>query len=131
MGRMVTGEGAGPGELLTAPCSVQHVALCVKLIAAWYIPDVPLSVKNTFLGRKHSDLRKELRWVMSRVHTGPSLQQIRSMHSRAPQQGVTRHHRHGGAAPAPGAAPSPFSAPRPASATAEQALSKMRCITYS
>ncbi|KAM9557381.1 anoctamin-9 isoform 2-T2 [Guaruba guarouba] len=38
----------------------EHVALCVKLIAAWYIPDVPLSVKNTFLGRKHSDLRKEL-----------------------------------------------------------------------
>ncbi|XP_061306869.1 anoctamin-9 [Pezoporus flaviventris] len=38
----------------------EHVALCVKLIAAWFIPDVPLSVKNTFLGRKHSDLRKEL-----------------------------------------------------------------------
>ncbi|KFQ44677.1 Anoctamin-9, partial [Nestor notabilis] len=49
--------GAGPGELLTAPRSVQHVVLCVKLIAAWYIPDTPLSVKNTFLGRKHSDLR--------------------------------------------------------------------------
>uniref|UniRef100_A0A672TLK0 Anoctamin n=1 Tax=Strigops habroptila TaxID=2489341 RepID=A0A672TLK0_STRHB len=42
----------------------EHVALCVKLIAAWYIPDVPLSVKNTFLSKKHSDLRKELRWVM-------------------------------------------------------------------
>ncbi|NWS60957.1 ANO9 protein, partial [Chunga burmeisteri] len=42
----------------------EHVALCVKLIAAWYIPDVPQSVKNRFLDRKHSNLRKELRWVM-------------------------------------------------------------------
>ncbi|NXJ99097.1 ANO9 protein, partial [Corythaixoides concolor] len=44
----------------------EHVALCVKLIAAWYVPDVPQSVKNQFLDRKHSDLRKELRWVMPR-----------------------------------------------------------------
>ncbi|XP_068004602.1 anoctamin-9 isoform X3 [Melanerpes formicivorus] len=38
----------------------EHVALCVKLIAAWYIPDVPQSVKNQFLVSKHSNLRKEL-----------------------------------------------------------------------
>ncbi|NXW58244.1 ANO9 protein, partial [Eurystomus gularis] len=38
----------------------EHVALCVKLIAAWYIPDVPQSVKNWFLDRKHSNLRKDL-----------------------------------------------------------------------
>ncbi|OPJ74219.1 anoctamin-9 [Patagioenas fasciata monilis] len=38
----------------------EHVALCVKLIASWYVPDVPQSVKNTFLDRKHKDLRKEL-----------------------------------------------------------------------
>ncbi|XP_072721859.1 anoctamin-9 isoform X2 [Ciconia boyciana] len=38
----------------------EHVALCVKLIAAWYVPDVPQSVKNQFLERKHSNLRKEL-----------------------------------------------------------------------
>ncbi|XP_069660521.1 anoctamin-9 [Haliaeetus albicilla] len=38
----------------------EHVALCVKLIAAWYIPDVPQSVKNQFLDRKHSNLRKDL-----------------------------------------------------------------------
>ncbi|XP_075281836.1 anoctamin-9 [Opisthocomus hoazin] len=38
----------------------EHVALCVKLIAAWYVPDVPQSVKNQFLDRKHSNLRKEL-----------------------------------------------------------------------
>ncbi|KFQ78024.1 Anoctamin-9, partial [Phaethon lepturus] len=35
----------------------EHVALCVKLIAAWYVPDVPQSVKNQFLDRKHSNLR--------------------------------------------------------------------------
>ncbi|NXG50356.1 ANO9 protein, partial [Psilopogon haemacephalus] len=38
----------------------EHVALCVKLIAAWYIPDVPQAVKNQFLDEKHSNLRKEL-----------------------------------------------------------------------
>ncbi|NXP44359.1 ANO9 protein, partial [Heliornis fulica] len=38
----------------------EHVALCVKLIAAWYVPDVPQSVKNKFLERKHSNLRREL-----------------------------------------------------------------------
>ncbi|NWV66528.1 ANO9 protein, partial [Malurus elegans] len=38
----------------------EHVALCVKLIAAWYIPDIPQKVKNKFLGKKHSNLRKEL-----------------------------------------------------------------------
>ncbi|NXP15015.1 ANO9 protein, partial [Thinocorus orbignyianus] len=42
----------------------EHVALCVKLIAAWYVPDVPKSVKNEFRVRKHNNLRKELRWVM-------------------------------------------------------------------
>uniref|UniRef100_A0A8C3B139 Anoctamin n=1 Tax=Cairina moschata TaxID=8855 RepID=A0A8C3B139_CAIMO len=42
----------------------EHVALCVKLIAAWYVPDVPQSVKNHLLDEKHSNLRKELRWVM-------------------------------------------------------------------
>nr|XP_021153415.1 anoctamin-9 isoform X2 [Columba livia] len=38
----------------------EHVALCVKLIASWYVPDIPQSVKNTFLDRKHKNLRKEL-----------------------------------------------------------------------
>ncbi|NWW04061.1 ANO9 protein, partial [Oreocharis arfaki] len=42
----------------------EHVALCVKLIAAWYIPDVPQRVKNTILSEKHENLRNELRWVM-------------------------------------------------------------------
>ncbi|NXS35801.1 ANO9 protein, partial [Pomatostomus ruficeps] len=38
----------------------EHVALCVKLIAAWYIPDEPQMVKNVFLKKKHSNLRMEL-----------------------------------------------------------------------
>uniref|UniRef100_A0A674GJM0 Anoctamin n=1 Tax=Taeniopygia guttata TaxID=59729 RepID=A0A674GJM0_TAEGU len=38
----------------------EHVALCVKLIAAWYIPDVPQKVKNKILTEKHSNLRNEL-----------------------------------------------------------------------
>ncbi|XP_040414086.1 anoctamin-9 [Cygnus olor] len=38
----------------------EHAALCVKLIAAWYVPDVPQSVKNHVLDEKHSNLRKEL-----------------------------------------------------------------------
>ncbi|NWV03665.1 ANO9 protein, partial [Ptilonorhynchus violaceus] len=38
----------------------EHVALCVKLIAAWYIPDVPQKVKNKLLGKKYHDLHKEL-----------------------------------------------------------------------
>ncbi|KAM3670006.1 anoctamin-9 [Ammospiza maritima maritima] len=39
----------------------EHVALCVKLIAAWYIPDVPQRVKNKILTEKHNHLREELR----------------------------------------------------------------------
>ncbi|NXC98590.1 ANO9 protein, partial [Certhia familiaris] len=38
----------------------EHVALCVKLIAAWYIPDVPQKVKNEILREKHSNLQNEL-----------------------------------------------------------------------
>uniref|UniRef100_A0A8C0INS0 Anoctamin n=1 Tax=Chelonoidis abingdonii TaxID=106734 RepID=A0A8C0INS0_CHEAB len=35
----------------------EHVALCIKLIAAWYVPDVPQSVKNKHLQKKHENLR--------------------------------------------------------------------------
>ncbi|NXI29276.1 ANO9 protein, partial [Sterrhoptilus dennistouni] len=38
----------------------EHVALFVKLIAAWYIPDVPQKVKNEILGGKHNHLCKKL-----------------------------------------------------------------------
>uniref|UniRef100_A0A8D2QC54 Anoctamin n=1 Tax=Zonotrichia albicollis TaxID=44394 RepID=A0A8D2QC54_ZONAL len=43
----------------------EHVALCVKLIAAWYIPDVPQRVKNKILTEKHDHLREELREIPS------------------------------------------------------------------
>ncbi|NWW24585.1 ANO9 protein, partial [Falcunculus frontatus] len=42
----------------------EHVALCVKLIAAWYIPDIPQWVKNKILKEKYDNLRNEPRWVM-------------------------------------------------------------------
>ncbi|NXS89585.1 ANO9 protein, partial [Erpornis zantholeuca] len=38
----------------------EHVALCVKLVAAWYIPDVPRRVKNKILSKKHEDILNEL-----------------------------------------------------------------------
>ncbi|XP_058925426.2 anoctamin-9 [Kogia breviceps] len=36
----------------------EHVALCAKLIAAWFVPDVPQSVKNEVLKKKHQRLRE-------------------------------------------------------------------------
>uniref|UniRef100_A0A8C6QQR3 Anoctamin n=1 Tax=Nannospalax galili TaxID=1026970 RepID=A0A8C6QQR3_NANGA len=39
----------------------EHVALCIKLIAAWFVPDVPQSVKNTVLEEKYKILRKKMR----------------------------------------------------------------------
>ena len=48
--------------LLTSPlCRPQHVALCIKLIAAWFVPDVPQSVKNEVLKKKYQRL-DEKRW---------------------------------------------------------------------
>lgn len=48
--------------LLTSPlCRPQHVALCIKLIAAWFVPDVPQSVKNEVLKKKYQRL-EEKRW---------------------------------------------------------------------
>ncbi|XP_040826769.1 anoctamin-9 [Ochotona curzoniae] len=38
----------------------EHVALCIKLIAAWFVPDVPQSVKNTVLRDKYQKLREKL-----------------------------------------------------------------------
>lgn len=83
-----TGHINQPGELLTACggsfCFLQHVALCVKLIAAWYIPDVPQSVKNQFLDRKHSNLRKDLRWVMPWKVPGAAVLRDGTASSRRP-----------------------------------------------
>lgn len=68
-GRRGLGKGLDPCLVLRlgAPdclCFPQHVALCVKLIAAWYIPDVPQRVKNAILEEKHKNLCNEPRWVM-------------------------------------------------------------------
>ncbi|XP_059008811.1 anoctamin-9 isoform X1 [Mustela lutreola] len=39
----------------------EHVALCIKLIAAWFVPDVPQSVKNKVLEEKYQILREKMR----------------------------------------------------------------------
>ncbi|XP_005401921.1 PREDICTED: anoctamin-9 [Chinchilla lanigera] len=39
----------------------EHVALCIKLIAAWFVPDVPQSVKNKVLKEKYDMLQEKLR----------------------------------------------------------------------
>ncbi|XP_054828852.1 anoctamin-9 [Eublepharis macularius] len=38
----------------------EHVALCIKLIAAWFVPDVPRRIKNLHLKQKCERLRKQL-----------------------------------------------------------------------
>lgn len=38
----------------------EHVALCIKLIAAWFVPDVPQSVKNKVLEEKYQLLRDKI-----------------------------------------------------------------------
>lgn len=38
----------------------EHVALCIKLIAAWFVPDVPQSVKNKVLEEKYQLLRRKI-----------------------------------------------------------------------
>ncbi|XP_063294417.1 anoctamin-9 isoform X2 [Pelobates fuscus] len=38
----------------------EHVAVCIKFVAAWFVPDVPQNVKNRSLKDKHDDLLKEL-----------------------------------------------------------------------
>lgn len=47
------------GWLCSCPCP-QHVALCIKLIAAWFVPDVPQSVKNKVLEDKYRILRDKM-----------------------------------------------------------------------
>lgn len=37
----------------------EHVALCIKLVAAWFVPDVPQSVKNRVLEEKYQRLREK------------------------------------------------------------------------
>ncbi|XP_074258003.1 anoctamin-9 isoform X3 [Saimiri boliviensis] len=51
----------------------EHVALCIKLIAAWFVPDVPQSVKNRVLEIKYQRLREKMRerQRLGRVQMGP------------------------------------------------------------
>ncbi|XP_053418614.1 anoctamin-9 isoform X3 [Nycticebus coucang] len=37
----------------------EHIALCIKLIAAWFVPDVPQSVKNKVLQQKYDVLEQK------------------------------------------------------------------------
>ncbi|KAL0629024.1 Anoctamin-9 [Plecturocebus cupreus] len=48
----------------------EHVALCIKLIAAWFVPDVPQSVKNSVLEIKYQHLCEKLR-QRQRLGTDP------------------------------------------------------------
>lgn len=44
-----------------SPCPLrQHVALLIKLVAAWFVPDVPQSVKNKVLEEKYRGLQEKL-----------------------------------------------------------------------
>lgn len=38
----------------------EHVALLIKLVAAWFVPDVPQSVKNKVLEEKYRGLQEKL-----------------------------------------------------------------------
>ncbi|XP_053576484.1 anoctamin-9 isoform X2 [Bombina bombina] len=38
----------------------EHVAVCIKFVAAWFVPDIPQSVKNKSLQEKHIYLLEEL-----------------------------------------------------------------------
>ncbi|XP_054293625.1 anoctamin-9 isoform X2 [Pongo pygmaeus] len=38
----------------------EHVALCIKLIASWFVPDIPQSVKNKVLEVKYQRLREKM-----------------------------------------------------------------------
>ncbi|XP_060031852.1 anoctamin-9 isoform X2 [Erinaceus europaeus] len=49
----------------------EHVALCIKLIAAWFVPDVPQSVKNKVLEQKYERLRKMMRPGLQRPPGSP------------------------------------------------------------
>ncbi|XP_070282453.1 anoctamin-9 isoform X2 [Myotis yumanensis] len=51
----------------------EHVALCIKLVAAWFVPDVPQSVKNRVLEQKYEVLRDKLWCGGPRQLWGPGL----------------------------------------------------------
>lgn len=78
--------GQNWGVLLPAPPSLldlstqplprpQHVALCIKLVAAWFVPDVPQSVENRVLEEKYKVLQDKMWYGGPRQLWGPSLGQ--------------------------------------------------------
>ncbi|KAM8939198.1 anoctamin-9 [Pelodytes ibericus] len=50
----------------------EHVAVCIKFVAAWFVPDVPQTVKNKSLDTKHKDLLEELREMPEESEEFPS-----------------------------------------------------------
>ncbi|XP_066222236.1 anoctamin-9-like isoform X1 [Saccopteryx leptura] len=52
----------------------EHVALCIKLVAAWFVPDVPQSVKNNVLQGKYDDLKGKYKMLQKKLNGGPRLQ---------------------------------------------------------
>ncbi|EDL17994.1 Trp53 inducible protein 5, isoform CRA_a [Mus musculus] len=47
---------------LTFVILFEHFALCIKLIAAWFVPDVPQKVKNEVLQEKYDRIRHRMRF---------------------------------------------------------------------
>ncbi|XP_066222380.1 anoctamin-9-like [Saccopteryx leptura] len=52
----------------------EHVALCIKLVAAWFVPDVPQSVKNKVLQDKYKVLDDKYRMPQEKLNGGPRQQ---------------------------------------------------------
>ncbi|XP_059831561.1 anoctamin-9-like [Hypanus sabinus] len=50
----------------------ENIAVCVKYIASWYIPDVPVSIQNENLQRTYEQLKEELK-MMPMKSAGPSV----------------------------------------------------------
>uniref|UniRef100_H0XJH2 Anoctamin n=1 Tax=Otolemur garnettii TaxID=30611 RepID=H0XJH2_OTOGA len=48
----------------------EHIALCIKLIAAWFVPDVPQSVKNKVLKQKYDVLEQKYWRLRERIWNG-------------------------------------------------------------
>ncbi|XP_049748957.1 anoctamin-9 isoform X2 [Elephas maximus indicus] len=45
----------------------EHVALCIKLIAAWFVPDVPRKVNNDVLSNKFGRVQKKMKYERQKL----------------------------------------------------------------